>query len=173
MLDAVVNFGKVTVSTTYDADDTSIALATGHGARLPQPSSAGAFNLVWWNVTDYPDPSDDPNVEIVRVTARSTDTLTVTRAQESTSGSTKSSAGKTYKMILAITKKMVDDIDAVLVPTGTIDDSNLDFVYTRKPRLVFINGTAYRENDGWTWTAGTLTATLFSPVGTGGKTFGI
>ena len=25
--------------------------------------------MTWWNSTDYPDPSDDPNSEIVRVTA--------------------------------------------------------------------------------------------------------
>lgn len=39
--------------------------------------------------TNYPDPSDDPYVEIVRVTGISTDTLTVTRAQEGTSASNK------------------------------------------------------------------------------------
>jgi hypothetical protein len=111
MLDPVVNFGKVTVSTGYDSDDVSIVLSSGDGAKLPQPSTDGAFNLVWWNVTDYADPADDPNVEIVRVTARSTDTLTVTRAQEGTSGSTKNTGSKTYKMALGITKKTIDDID--------------------------------------------------------------
>src|SRR3954462_2964592 len=104
MLDPVTNFAKVTVSTGYSAAATSVALSSGHGARLPQPSTAGAFNLVWWNSTDYADPSDDPDVEIVRVTARSSDTVTVTRAQESTTASAKNTAGKTYSMALAITK---------------------------------------------------------------------
>jgi len=110
MLDPVKNFAKMVVSTTYDAAATSIVLAAGDGAKLPAPSTDGAFNLVWYNFTDYPDPSDDPNVEIVRVTARTTDTLTVTRAQEGTTASTKSEAGKTYKMILALTLKMIEDI---------------------------------------------------------------
>ena len=110
MLDPVKNFAKVVVSTTYDAAATSIILAAGDGAKLPAPATDGAFNLVWYNFTDYPDPSDDPNVEIVRVTARTTDTLTVTRAQEGTTASTKSEAGKTYKMILALTLKMIEDI---------------------------------------------------------------
>lgn len=104
MIDPVKNFAKATVSTTYDASATSIVLTSGHGAKFPAPSTDGAFNLVWWNSTDYPDPADDPNVEIVRVTARSTDTLTVTRAQEGTSASTKNTGGKVYKMMLAITK---------------------------------------------------------------------
>ena len=86
---------------------------------MPAPSTDGSFNLVWWNSTDYSDPSDDPNVEIVRCTARSTDTLTVTRAQESTSASTKNTSAKTYKMVLAPTKKLVDDIGTSYVDTST------------------------------------------------------
>lgn len=119
VLDPVKNFAKVTVSTGYDASATSIALTSGQGAKLPAPSTDGSFNLVWWNSTDYSDPSDDPNVEIVRCTARSTDTLTVTRAQESTSASTKNTSSKTYKMVLAPTKKLVDDIGTSYVDTST------------------------------------------------------
>lgn len=99
MSDAVKNFAKSTVSTGYDAAATSIVLSGGGGAKFP----ATPFNVVWWNSTDYSDPSDDPNVEIVRVTAISTDTLTVTRAQESTGASTKNTGGKTYTMIQAPT----------------------------------------------------------------------
>lgn len=108
--DATKNFAKVTVSTGYDAAATSIVLATGDGAKLPQPSTDGEFNLVWWNNTDYSDPTDDPNREIVRCTARSTDTLTVTRAQEGEAASTKNTSDKTYRMALTITKKVIDDI---------------------------------------------------------------
>jgi hypothetical protein len=112
MLDPVKNFAVVTVSTGYDDTATSIALEAGHGARLPQPSTDGEFNVVWFNSTDYPNPSDDPNVEIGRVTARSTDTLTVTRAQEGTAASTKNTADKTYKMILTPTAKTITDIES-------------------------------------------------------------
>src|ERR1700726_4686067 len=97
MSDAISNFAKSTVSTGYNAAATSIVLTSGGGAKFP----AASFNVVWWNSTDYSDPSDDPNVEIVRVTAVSTDTLTVTRAQEGTSASTKNTAAKTYTMIQA------------------------------------------------------------------------
>lgn len=122
MLDPVKNFGIVTVSSGYNSSDTSIVLSGGNGAILPDPSTDGAFNLVWYNASDYFNPTDDPNKEIVRVTARSTDTLTVVRAQEGTSASTKNTAGKTYKMILAFTKKMRDDIDRILagLPEGTM-----------------------------------------------------
>lgn len=113
-MDPKTNFAIVQVSTGYDASATSIALASGEGAKLPDPSGDGNFNLIWWNVTDYPSSVNDPNVEIVRVTAKSTDTLTVTRAQEGTSASTKNTSGKTYYMALGFTKKDRDDIQTAL-----------------------------------------------------------
>lgn len=122
-LDPVKNNVNVTVSTTYDAVATSIVLAGGDGAKLPDPVADGEFNLVWYDATVYPDPNDDPNVEIVRVTAVSTDTLTVTRNQEGSGASTKNTGGSTYKMGLFPTKKLVDDIDGVvdlLYPVGTV-----------------------------------------------------
>ncbi len=125
-LDPVINFGKVTVSTGYNASATSIDLSSGDGAKLP---STFSYNLTWWNSTDYNDPSDDPNVEIVRVTARSTDTLTIVRAQEGTSASTKNTAGEVYKMVLSITKKMVDDIDGHFDGTNTATQFNADIIH--------------------------------------------
>lgn len=114
ILDPVRNFAIVTLSSGYNDIATSVVLVGGDGAKLPDPSTEGAFNVVWWNATDYANPSDDPNKEIDRVTARSTDTLTITRAQEGTSATTKNTAGKTYKMILAFTKKMRDNIEGMV-----------------------------------------------------------
>jgi hypothetical protein len=119
VLDPVRNIAVCQANTGYDASVTSVVLASGHGAKLPVVASEGAFNLVWWNWTDYPNPKDDPNVEIVRVTARSTDTLTITRAQEGTSAATHNTANKTYYLMLAPTKKLRDDIEAFLQTLGT------------------------------------------------------
>jgi len=107
MASPVTNFGKVTVSTGYDAAATSIVLSSGHGSRLPTTFS---FPIPWWNATDYSDPADDPQREIVTVTNRSTDTLTIVRGVEGTSASTKNTAGKTYKMVLSLTKAMWDSL---------------------------------------------------------------
>lgn len=109
-LDPVTNFGKVTVTTGYSNTDIAIALVSGHGSRLPVPLSDGDFNLVWWDNTSYSDPSDDPNVEIVRCTTRAIDSLIIVRGQEGTTATNKNTAGHTYKMILAPTKKMFTDI---------------------------------------------------------------
>jgi hypothetical protein len=112
-LDPVRNFAKVTVSQGYNSSATQITLVTGDGAKLPDPATEGAFNLVWYNDTDYKDPADDPYVEIVRVTAKSGDTLTIQRGQEGTSAQNHNLSGKTYKMVLAMTKKMKDDIESL------------------------------------------------------------
>jgi hypothetical protein len=108
-LDAVANFIKLTVSIGYGASDTSIIVSSGASA-LP----AAPFNLTWYNATDWPDPSDDPNVEIIRVTGVSGNTLTILRAQEGTVASPKNVPGKTYRLILGVTAKMVSDISTNL-----------------------------------------------------------
>lgn len=58
-------------------------------------------------------------------------------------------------------------------PSGTVDDSNLDFVFTAKPFLIVVNGLTFRENHGWSWTALTDTASLGNVVGTGGDIYGL
>ena len=128
-LDATANFSKLVLAQGYDQNATSIATTAG-GSSLPSTP----FNMTWWNSTDFADPSDDPNVEIVRVTGVSGNTLTVTRAQEGTTASTKNTAGKTYKLILGITAKMISDIGANLQKPwrrvnvdGTIDGVNAIF----------------------------------------------
>lgn len=166
-MDAVKNFVKVTLDQGYDDVATSVDLITDDGAKLPDPAVL-AFKLTWWNVTDYSDPSDDPNVEIVRCTARSTDTLTITRAQESTAAATHNEGGKTYKMILAPTAgEKIGFLDA----TGSVDDANVEFTFAIEPLIVVVNGVSYRHTHGCT-IAGT-TVTLDYAVGTGGDIFGI
>lgn len=115
-LDKVKNFARVTVSTGYSSSDISIVLTTGDGLKLPTTSD-GNYNLVWWNSSDYADPSNDPNVEVIRVTNLTSDTLTITRAQESTLATNKNTSGKTYSMALTVTEKMITDINAKLQKT--------------------------------------------------------
>lgn len=110
-MDNAKNFAKVIVSIGYDAAAVSIALSVGEGTKLP----TAPFNAVWYNSTDYNDPTDDPKREIVRVTNNATDTLTITRAQEGTSATTKNDAGKIYKMIAGLTAKTINtDIPALI-----------------------------------------------------------
>jgi len=80
-LDYANNFAKTTI-TEIASGATSVVLtdATNFG----DPSSVGEYNCVIWDIGEYGNPTDDPSVEIVRVTAKSGSTFTITRAQEST-----------------------------------------------------------------------------------------
>lgn len=178
MLDPVKNFAKVIVSTGYDNIATSVILSAGHGAKLPDPSTDGAFNLVWWNATDYADPTDDPDKEIVRVTARITDTLTVTRAQESTVASVKNVAAKTYQMILAVTQKTMADLKArgisVQTITGTVNGVNSGFTVPLAfvgKSVISLAGQIFVEDVDYTVSGTAITFTTPPPADYAGQTF--
>lgn len=82
---------------------------------------------------------------------------------------------KQDEIIAAINNISISGVSMTIleITGGSVDDSNLDFTFASKPKLVVINNMPYRENHGWTWTAGTLTATLSGPVGTNGDIYGI
>ena len=101
-MDPIVNFFQSNIATLPVAiGATSITLQSGAGAKLPNPANDGAFNLV---IT-----ADGEDPEIVRVTARSGDVITVTRAQEGTVASEKTT-GKSWIVLMAPTKKTFDDL---------------------------------------------------------------
>ncbi len=63
---------------------TTLTVTAGEGARFP---ATGNFNLAIWTRAEFADPADDTaHAEIVTCTARSTDSLTIIRAQEGTTG---------------------------------------------------------------------------------------
>jgi hypothetical protein len=171
MLDPVANFITVIASTGYDQNAVSIVVLSG-GASLP---TSGSFNATWWNATDYPNPSDDPNVEIVRVNgpAISGNTLPLTRAQEGTVASPKNLAGKTYKLILGITAKMIADIAANLRKpwqyvnvAGAINGSNTIFTITPvpfDPNSVTVRLARQPQEQGIDYTLSGGTITYISP----------
>ena len=150
MLDPVINFGNMEVSGAYIASDTDITLSPGETSILPDPSGDGEYNLVWFDSKNYPQVYDDPKVEIVRVTSIAGDILTVTRAQESTTATTKNTAGGEYRMILAPTKKTIDDIRLELLDlmpvnyeTRIIEDSgNINISYVGKSATGSVTSTA-------------------------------
>jgi len=70
------NNAFATLASGINSSVTSITVTTGQGARFP---TLGAGDYFYATLVDTPN-----NLEIVKCTARSTDVLTVVRAQEST-----------------------------------------------------------------------------------------
>jgi hypothetical protein len=108
--DAHANLAVSAVSTAPTPATTGVILlvTTGHGVRFP----AVPFNATVWPTGAAPTPA---NAEIVRVTARTTDTLTIVRAQE---GTTARSIVVGDQIAATVTKKTLDDIEAAL-PYGS------------------------------------------------------
>lgn len=67
------NNGHSTLASSISTSDTSITVASGHGARFPSLSSGEYFYATLIDSSN--------NLEIVKCTARSSDVLTVTRAR--------------------------------------------------------------------------------------------
>lgn len=87
------NNASTTLASAINNSTTTVTVATGGGANLP---SLGAGEYFYATITDI-----DDNFEIVKVTARSTDTLTVVRAQESTTAKSFVSGSRVENRITA------------------------------------------------------------------------
>jgi len=71
------NNARSTLAAGISSGASALTLATGEGARFPSPGANQYFNATLIDGSG--------NYEIVKVTARSTDTLTIVRAQQGTS----------------------------------------------------------------------------------------
>ena len=111
---------RVTVSGLYDAAATSVTLKSGQGLNLPDPATMGAYMASWWNAKAYPSASQDPKGEIVLVTAKVGDVLTVTRAQGGTSASTKNTSGGAYVLYVGYITVIIKDSDVGIIQSAPI-----------------------------------------------------
>lgn len=109
--DEHTNLALSTVATAPSPPTTGTTLTVDDPTYFPDPASVGAYNCTIWPTSTAP---DQGNAEIVRVTAKSGSTLTVTRAQEST---TARSVVSGDQIAITITKKVIDDIEAALPAT--------------------------------------------------------
>lgn len=107
-------YGTVLTAPSPAVSGTTLALAAGNGARFPDPAVDGAFNLVVWPTGVAP---LSANAEIVRVTARTLDVLTIVRQQESTSART---ILATDQVAIAVTDKTLDDLQAAIANILTV-----------------------------------------------------
>lgn len=123
---ASLKYGKtaslqtVTLGSSYTSGSGTMSLTSGHGARLP---SAGDFWLT------YDDGAG--TVRIFKVTARSTDTLTVTAESSEGSGDGNISSGATLRWSLtcgALDQLKLDSGSLILLEQHTASSSaSLDF----------------------------------------------
>lgn len=137
MADAHKNFASSLVATAPSpaTSGTSLVVTTGDGTKFP----AAPFNATVWPAGATPTTA---NAEIVRVTAVSTDTLTITRTQESTSARTVIVGDQ---IVAGITAKSLLDAEIpanYLAPTGASYET-FPRQYTQGGGLALTSGTLY------------------------------
>lgn len=133
------------VTVPFSTSSSLLTYIIGGGARFPAIAD-GPYNVVWWDSKTYPDPTDDPNAEIVRVVARVGDTLTITRAQENTVATPKNSFGGIYTMTNALTKFVMDQIRTAIGNGNShiIQDNGVQMPY--EPILNFLDYFILADN---------------------------
>jgi hypothetical protein len=118
------NFAHSQLAAGINSSATTILLEAGHGARFPNPSGGDFFYVTLENASLVR--------EIVKVTGRSTDSLTIVRGQDNTTAASWS-AGDTVALRLnaAAIEYMINEVvrrtaadGSAIIPTG--DESERD-----------------------------------------------
>ena len=133
------NNATSTLASGIASGATSLTVATGQGALFPTLGGGDYFYCTLSNVTN--------TIEIVKVTARSTDTFTIVRAQDNTTASAFVTGDKVELRLVA----------AVLSNTAILDQTNV----FSAAQTVNINGTVGATTPAAA-TVTTLTATADS-----------
>jgi len=155
-IDTLANFVRDSVDASIGDTDTEISVADA--SIFPDPATNGEYNAVVWDVDAHPRPDQDPDVEIVRVTAVDTtgDELTVSRGQEDTTAVSHPSGAAIH---VSVTAKMFDDVagaldgkqdevttvdptEAVADEEPSADDSDAD-----NPLAIAVAGNALANDD--------------------------
>ena len=116
------NNAHSTLASSISTSATSITVASGQGARFPSLSSGEYFYATLIDTSN--------NLEIVKVTARSTDVLTATRAQESTSARAFSSGDRielrvTAQGLVDATTPAADSIVNSMIATDAVNADSI------------------------------------------------
>jgi hypothetical protein len=117
------NNANATLATGINSSATSITLTSGQGARFPSLSGGDYFYATLIDTSN--------NLEIVKCTARSTDVLTVVRAQESTTARAYNTGDRIEIRITAQT--FVDATTFNPTPAEVSDEANTSTGYFALP----------------------------------------
>lgn len=130
-----------TLASNISAGDTSIALTPGDGAAFPQPSGAEYFLATMVDSLGH--------VEIIKVTARSGDVLTVERGQE---GATARAYSADDRIELRLTKGSLESF----LQSGELDGEHASTIKS----VVYVSSDASITDHGDPATAGSLAQAL-------------
>lgn len=141
------SFSLVATAPSPATSGTSLVVTAGGGALFP----AAPFNATVWPVGVQPLAS---NAEIVRVTAISTDTLTIVRAQEGSSARTIIVGDQIAATITAKTFTDIEGADALKVVIAN-NLSDLASIATARTNLLIFEKSAFVAGSNYTTSSST------------------
>lgn len=143
MLTQPTNFGVVILASGgINSSQTSFSLVSGYGAKLPDPATKGQFWLTIFDWTTYRAAWKDGNAEIIKVTARTADTISAcVRGQQGTAAVAHNTLGKTYYGVLSLTA-----FDVIETPFLVVDILNGATNYKRTTILGVDTATIYHPS---------------------------
>lgn len=133
--DAHANLAGTTIATAPSppTSGTSLVVSAGGGARFPAPP----FNATVWPAATAATPA---NAEILRVTARTTDTLTILRAQE---GTPARAIGSGDQIAATITAKTLTDVETEFATVARLTAVNTfttnQIIQAADPAVIWID----------------------------------
>lgn len=111
----VKNNAYSTIASGINSTDTTITLSAGTGMRFPAAGGADYFYATLIDTSN--------NLEVVKVTARSTDTLTVVRGQDDTTARAYASSSR---IELRVTAALLADVrDSITPADGTVTTAKI------------------------------------------------
>ncbi len=170
------NCARTTINQIGGIDSSVTSLTVSNASTFPP---TGDFLVTIWDKVTFPDPCDDANVEIIKVTGVSSNTFTIERGQEDTIGVSHSNGQAVEMLITAgILTNIEDEITLALsVPvtgedlTSQIDGIDNVFIvsstYISNTTSVFYRGQHLRRGFGYIETTPT-SITILGDVITAG-----
>jgi len=134
----VTNNAYGTLNASITSSSTTIVLVAGQGARFPTLSAGDYFYATLIDTSN--------NLEVVKVTARSTDTLTVVRGQDSTTARAYATNDRfELRPTAALFTEVIDTANAALPKAGGVMASGgrIQFQNSDGYTLYGIRGTRY------------------------------
>ena len=116
MAQLFANNASTTLASNIASGDTTLIVSAGAGALFPSPTGGDYFLITMVGVNS----GVETSWEIIKVTARSTDTLTIVRAQESTTSAAWTTG---TKIELRLTAGSMNTVGPIVFNQSTISTS--------------------------------------------------
>jgi len=153
------NHARTTINQIGGLNASALSVVVTDASVLPD---SGDFLITIWNKVTYPDPCDDVNAEIVRVTGVSGNTLTIVRGQEDTIGVAHANGHAVEMLITAGTFEEIENAITTGISVPVIGENlssqangiNIIFIlannYIANTTALYINGQRMTRGEDYT-----------------------